>query len=232
MTDLVGCQRGNCDHDSDCAVYNEPAYPNGTCNCMLSKPVMFANSDISCAITPSEKAHIIEQQKYGGEFVSAARTVEKFAIPLYTRQQLPPEQQEESWKCFHCEEVFTDRELAALHFGQRIYDTPACQIDAAHLRDLEGQLTRYREEDTDLHREINGLHATHATALQREEEKGYARGLKDAGLTEQQEELERLRKEVVKQKWDMEALTLRLKDSEGFRANLETENAALKEKLK
>lgn len=23
------------DHDSDCAVYNEPAYPNGSCNCGL-----------------------------------------------------------------------------------------------------------------------------------------------------------------------------------------------------
>lgn len=23
-------------HDSDCAVYNEPAYPNGPCNCSLS----------------------------------------------------------------------------------------------------------------------------------------------------------------------------------------------------
>lgn len=25
-------------HDSDCAVYNEPAYPNGPCNCSLSNP--------------------------------------------------------------------------------------------------------------------------------------------------------------------------------------------------
>jgi hypothetical protein len=35
-------------------------------------------------------------------------------------------------------------------------------------------------EDTELHREIYRLKADHATALRREEEKGYARGLRDA----------------------------------------------------
>jgi hypothetical protein len=27
-------------HDSDCAVHNEPAYPNGECNCKLAKPAV------------------------------------------------------------------------------------------------------------------------------------------------------------------------------------------------
>ena len=84
-----------------------------------------------------------------------------------------------TWRCFHCCEVFTDPAEAALHFGTRIYDAPACQVDVAKLRDLERQLDRYREEDTDLHREIHRLHSDYQTKLMREEEKGYARGLHD-----------------------------------------------------
>lgn len=33
------------DHDSDCAVHNEPAYPNGACNCGLLKPCVDGISD-------------------------------------------------------------------------------------------------------------------------------------------------------------------------------------------
>jgi hypothetical protein len=84
------------------------------------------------------------------------------------------------WRCFHCNETFTDAEQATLHFGSTQMSEPACQVSPERLRELEAQLDRYRHEDTDLHREIYGLHAKHHTALQREEEKGYARGLADA----------------------------------------------------
>jgi hypothetical protein len=84
------------------------------------------------------------------------------------------------WRCFHCDETFTDAEQATLHFGRTQMSEPACQVSPERLRELEAQLDRYRHEDTDLHREIYGLHAKHHTALQREEEKGYARGLADA----------------------------------------------------
>jgi hypothetical protein len=84
------------------------------------------------------------------------------------------------WRCFHCDESFTDEEQAALHFGTNQYHNPACQVDAKHLRELESELARYREEDTDLHRQIWRMQAEHHAALRREEEKGYARGLADA----------------------------------------------------
>jgi hypothetical protein len=88
------------------------------------------------------------------------------------------------WRCFHCDEVFTDRASAALHFGPRIYSDPACAVDAAKLRDLELQLDAYRQEDTDLHRAMHAMQSAHQVALRREEEKGYARGLADgAGVT-------------------------------------------------
>lgn len=37
---MTTCNCGSCDsrlHDSDCSVHNEPAYPNGPCDCRLSK---------------------------------------------------------------------------------------------------------------------------------------------------------------------------------------------------
>lgn len=84
-----------------------------------------------------------------------------------------------TWRCYHCEEIFTTSEAAAEHFGPRIYSDPACTIDAARLRELEAELQRYREEDTDLHRELHRKDSEHRQALIREEEKGYARGLRD-----------------------------------------------------
>jgi len=85
-----------------------------------------------------------------------------------------------AWKCFHCAESFTNVEDARLHFGATERVQPICQIDAAHVREMEAELSRYREEDTDLHRTIAALESAHYLALQREEEKGYARGLRDA----------------------------------------------------
>jgi hypothetical protein len=84
-----------------------------------------------------------------------------------------------NWRCFHCDEVFTDRESARMHFGPNQLSTPACQIDATQLRKLEEQLRRYSEEDTDLQRQIRRLEAEHHLALQRAEELGYSRGLRD-----------------------------------------------------
>lgn len=91
---------------------------------------------------------------------------------------------EHGWVCFHCGEHFPGnlggQKAARLHFGASIYDEPKCQISAHRLRYMEVELRRYREEDTDLHREIARLKCEHATALRREEEKGYERGLRDA----------------------------------------------------
>lgn len=84
-----------------------------------------------------------------------------------------------TWRCFHCEEVFTTSEAAADHFGPRIYSDPACTIDAARLRELEAELARYREEDTDLHRALHAKDCERNTAVMRAEEQGYARGLRD-----------------------------------------------------
>jgi hypothetical protein len=91
---------------------------------------------------------------------------------------------EHGWTCFHCGETFpgdmAGYHAARLHFGKSIRDDPICQISARQLRIMEEELARYRAEDTELHREIAKMRADHITALRREEEKGYARGLRDA----------------------------------------------------
>jgi hypothetical protein len=92
------------------------------------------------------------------------------------------------WACFHCGEVFADEKLAADHFGRSELAISACQVDAAHLRELEAELARYCSEDTDLHREIYAMAARHAVELIREEEKGYAAGLAAAPAAESEQE--------------------------------------------
>lgn len=86
------------------------------------------------------------------------------------------------WRCFHCDETFTDAKEAALHFGTTQVQQPACQLNLKWLRYVERQLERYRDEDTDLHRQIHAMESRHKTEMRREEENGYARGLA-AGMT-------------------------------------------------
>lgn len=89
-------------------------------------------------------------------------------------------QQEVPWRCFHCEESFTDKDAARLHFGTSEHHQPACQIDVAEYRAMEARMRAYNEEDTELHRDIHRLESKHAVERRSEEEKGYARGLRDS----------------------------------------------------
>lgn len=85
-----------------------------------------------------------------------------------------------SWRCFHCEENFTDPEAAAEHFGTSIFQEPACQIDAKKYREMEERVRRANEDDSDTDRRMYAMQSEHQMELKREEEKGYARGLRDA----------------------------------------------------
>jgi hypothetical protein len=83
------------------------------------------------------------------------------------------------WRCFHCSEYFEDSEQAQLHFGGSEIDSPICQIHPEEIRKMEVELARYRSEDSDQDRKFHAMEADHATALQREEEKGYDKDLRD-----------------------------------------------------
>lgn len=92
------------------------------------------------------------------------------------------------WRCFHCDAVFRNVSEAAIHFGADEAATCACVLPheqhlVEHIRDLEGRLDEYREDRDGILKSIMTMEATHRSALQREEEKGYERGLYDAGYT-------------------------------------------------
>lgn len=90
-----------------------------------------------------------------------------------------------AWRCFYCDENFTDRAAAELHFGAGgalLQDQPACRIDIAEYRAMEEIVRRYADDDSDLHRAMFRMQSEHAVALRRAEEEGYARGLRYAVL--------------------------------------------------
>lgn len=93
------------------------------------------------------------------------------------------------WRCFHCGDTFTKAQerWAREHFGADISATPVCLMRVpgessllSALRNAQDELDRRRSEDSDLMRALYAMQADHATALLREEERGYERGLRDA----------------------------------------------------
>lgn len=105
-------------------------------------------------------------------------------IIAYLAHTQPAENKQ--WRCFHCDEVFTDVEAAADHFGAQIDGTAACKLSATDgllvkmLREAQSDLRKYHQEDDAHCREFYALGAEHAAALIRAEQTGYDRGLADA----------------------------------------------------
>lgn len=92
------------------------------------------------------------------------------------------------WRCFHCGESFTEAQsqCAREHFGRDEGKKPVCLMRVpgengliAALRRAEDDLAEWRNESVPLMRAIECQAADHAQALIREEENGYAKGLKD-----------------------------------------------------
>ena len=92
------------------------------------------------------------------------------------KQSVPKE-----WRCFHCDEVFTEHKAAQEHFGHSVLCVPVCQIYSTTIRNMEREIRDYRQEDTALHRQIENLKSEHAQAVRRAEELGYDRGIREAG---------------------------------------------------
>jgi hypothetical protein len=92
------------------------------------------------------------------------------------------------WRCFHCDELFTDYEAALEHFGFDQTSYAACQIDIKAFREMENFTARCQAEDSDTDRAMYRMQTEHDVALRREEEAGYAKGLRD-GRRETIEEL-------------------------------------------
>jgi hypothetical protein len=96
---------------------------------------------------------------------------------LSERQAAMQGQGGEVWRCFHCNETFTNADAATEHFGASERQNPACQIDITEYRAMEARMVRYNDEDADIHRQWYGMQNEHQQALRRAEEDGYAKGL-------------------------------------------------------
>lgn len=112
------------------------------------------------------------------------RSLEAELRAIVTTAAIEPEH---AWRCFHCGDVFTTIKDAASHFGLDQLQEPGCvavlRNGESHLLDrileLERELACYRAEDGDVIRWQRAKAATHAQALTRAEEQGYARGVRD-----------------------------------------------------
>lgn len=93
-----------------------------------------------------------------------------------------------TWRCFFCDEVFTDVEAAHEHFGDEggcDPEPPACKLNQMEggllklYREALAEIHTYQLEDNASFREFYALGADHFQECRRAEEEGYARGLKD-----------------------------------------------------
>lgn len=105
---------------------------------------------------------------------------------LLPYMQPHPESRASGWRCFHCGDLFVVEIDARNHFGATQDAEPACKIKMAGefalltaLRNAEELLASRQSDDTDTIRAMHSMQADHATALRREEERGFARGVAD-----------------------------------------------------
>lgn len=129
------------------------------------------------------------------EAVSSGRPLDPFAETLlraadeldrHAALDVPAGERKPEWRCFHCDEVFTDPKEAALHFGCMLDDHAACKRlnddDRALLKtiaDLSARWTRCLNEDCDASRVYHSMSADMARKVREAEEAGYAKGLAD-----------------------------------------------------
>src|SRR5690349_17270652 len=92
------------------------------------------------------------------------------------------------WRCFHCDEVFTNTNTASAHFGWGEDRLPGCveKVNGGELgllrrvRKLEDQLIEFLTETGAVESYVQSLKADHERALRQAEEDGYNRGVRDA----------------------------------------------------
>src|SRR3546814_7963692 len=58
------------------------------------------------------------------------------------------------WRCFHCDETFTDAAAAREHFGVTECEDPICGVTAERYREVERLLAEFRSESDPASREF------------------------------------------------------------------------------
>ena len=97
---------------------------------------------------------------------------------------------EKHWRCFHCDEVFTDEETARNHFGDHEGQTPACKLNTFDRGLLEALRRQERDnieawdrissETVEAVSAMHGMHARFERNLRLVDEAAYVRGMRDA----------------------------------------------------
>lgn len=95
-----------------------------------------------------------------------------------------------TWRCFHCDEVFTDKHSAEIHFGRDMNRTPACKIKGSELGLVEAMRRAENDaseawhvihaETTDASKAYYAQNSRHQEQLRVIEQIGYDRGIDDA----------------------------------------------------
>lgn len=91
------------------------------------------------------------------------------------------------WRCFHCDEVFTDVKAARLHFGEDQDYEPGCiarvpdeeRVLLEKIQELECELALFYDEDGPKDRQMQVMASEHRGALVGAEEAGYDKGVRD-----------------------------------------------------
>jgi hypothetical protein len=77
------------------------------------------------------------------------------------------------WRCFHCDEVFTDKAEAREHFGDYIDDSPLCLIKgedgglAKRVRELEAEVAQTLNERNEYENDARLWHESEADRVRR-----------------------------------------------------------------
>ena len=129
----------------------------------------------------------------GSEHGSWATVPDDNAKVRYVRAALAamPAGELVTWRCFHCDETFSDKRAAQDHFGCDETSEPACRIKAGAERSLLGALRRAEKdaadawmavqtETTDAAKAYYKQATRHHEQLRIVEEAGYERGMEDA----------------------------------------------------
>lgn len=133
-----------------------------------------ALADVKTAIIEADISIVTDTFWMPEKIIMGATVVDYIDLTLHS-DGVP----EKEWRCFHCDELFSTVGTARDHFGDHEGCQPACHINAKEYRKMERRMERYNAEDSDADRRFHAMQADHGTALIREEEKGYARGLAD-----------------------------------------------------
>lgn len=93
-----------------------------------------------------------------------------------------------TWRCFFCDDVFTSRKAAGLHFGTFDScepDVTACKLMAnqqhviEYIRGLEQEISLYQAENVPMLKAMYAVEDDMRRAVAQAEETGYARGVAD-----------------------------------------------------